>query len=108
MYNQYEKPVVEVMPDLAESVYMASGTTGGSGSASANGCNSKYMGGVYHKPDYSINNNINGLGCNGCPAFRADSCALQTEYLWDSYKVDEGNRMPEWERQGKGPDDARW
>ena len=44
MYNQYEKPVVEVMPDLAESVYMASGTTGGSGSASANGCNSKYMG----------------------------------------------------------------
>ena len=58
--------------------------------------------------DNLTNNNINGLGCNGCPAFRADSCALQTEYLWDSYKVDEGNRMPQWEREGKGPDDACW
>lgn len=108
MYNRYEKPVVEIVPDLSESVYMASGTTDGSDSANSSKCDSKYMNGVFHNPDYSTNNNLNGSGCEGCPAVRPNGCALQLEHLWDSYKADDGKRMPSWEKEGKGPYDKRW
>lgn len=69
------------------------------------------MDGIFHKPNYSINNNVDGLGCNGCPAFRdsdVSGCTLLIEKYWDSYDIDNKNRMPEWERQGKKPNDARW
>lgn len=108
--KNYEKPMVLLNEELMEGIYMASGDTasGGNDGSARPKCDSVYMNGEYHKPDYSINNNIDGLGCNGCPAFRENACGIQTEEYWGSYDTDNGNRMPEWERNGKGPYDTRW
>lgn len=103
--KEYKSPVILCSQDTSEGVYLASGDES---STERGKCDSKYMNGVYHKPDYSSNNNIDGLGCNGCPAFRENACGIQTEEYWGSYDTDNGNRMPEWERQGKEPYDTRW
>jgi len=97
--KNYQKPTIVGSEELSEGIYMASGSAQ---------CNSQYMSGVFRKPDYSINNHIDGLGCNGCPAFRGDHCGLQTEEYWGSYDVDNGNRKPGWEREGKDPQAVRW
>lgn len=45
----YQKPVAIVNDELTEGVYTASGDT----NDSKTGCDSKYMKGVFQKPDYS-------------------------------------------------------
>ncbi len=130
----YEKPIVLANEDLAEGVYAASGASDdltvtestepsiepndtGSDEAANNEikCDSKYMKGVWQAPDYSSwNGGTRGykqqFACLGCPANTANGCGLQTHYedsgKADSYNVDNGNRMPSWERKGYGPDDV--
>lgn len=106
--KQYAKPVVLEMDELAEGVYAASGSHEAK-------CDSKYMDGNYHAQDYSGANgygNLVTLGCTGCPAFRANGCGLQVDAAYlegaTSYGTDDGNRMPEWERQGKDPNANSW
>lgn len=111
--NQYVKPVVLETEELAEGVYAASGDATGSSSEAK--CDSKYMNGVYRGQDYSGANGYGNLvshGCTGCPAFRDNGCGLQVDaaYLEGaiSYGTDAGNRMPDWERQGKDPNANNW
>lgn len=104
----YEKPIALADSELAEGVYTASGD----GDAK---CDSQYMKGVWQGPDYSDwNGTTRGykqqFGCLGCPAYTGNACGLQTHYQESgqaaSYDVDNGNRMPSWERKGYGPDDS--
>ncbi len=111
--STYEKPFVMVNEGISESVFTASGTADdGNGGIK---CDSVYMRGIWQAPDYS---NWNGstrgykqqFGCLGCPAYTATACGLQTHYEdsghASSYEVDNGNRMPSWERKGYGPNDT--
>lgn len=117
--KQYEKPIVLVNEELAEGVYTASGTASvGNNTTSDNsapGCDSKYMKGVWQAPDYSdwagtTRGYKQQFGCLGCPAYRGNGCGLQTDYVdsgyASSYDVDNGHRMPSWEKKGYGPDDG--
>lgn len=112
--RSYEKPVLRVNADLAEGVYLASGDVVAD---TDNGlkCDSIYMKGVWQAPDYSdwaggTRGYKQQFGCLGCPANTANGCGLQTHYVdsgyASSYDVDNGNRMPSWERKGYGPDDV--
>ena len=74
----YEKPVIIDTEEHYEGVYAASGDNTDSG-VSAPKCDSKYMNGVWHAPDY---NNTT------------------------SYIQRFGNRYPNWERIGHQPYDA--
>ena len=88
-------------------------TPGGDQTQEAGGgvptCDSKYTGGVYHPATYSGTTVMEVYGCMGCPAFRGDACGLTTDYVASgyasSYDVDNGNRMPAWEKHGWAPDD---
>lgn len=101
--KKYQRPIVQLIDNCSESIYMASGiNTVDNGF----GCNSKYMNGVYHAPDYTNTSSyIERFGCNGCPAFRQNGCGLQIEQYWESYDVDNGRRMPNWEKIGHSPND---
>ncbi|MDD7403456.1 MAG: hypothetical protein SO170_05085 [Butyribacter sp.] len=108
----YEKPVVMTSDEIAEGVYLASGDVAASGQP---GCDSKYMNGVWQ--DQNKQNWAPGetkgykeqFGCLGCPANTASGCGLLTHYIdsgkAQSYDVDNGNRMPSWERKGYKPND---
>lgn len=111
--NSYEKPILQINPDLAEGVYLASGdaATGGDGGPK---CDSIYMKGVWQAPDYSdwageTRGYKQQFACLGCPANTASGCGLQTHYVdsgyASSYDVDNGNRKPTWEKKGYGPND---
>lgn len=110
--TNYEKPVILVNEELAEGVYAASGTNVDSDSTSGNGtpgCDSKYMAGVYQHYQGGWNKTAKEFyGCIGCPAYRETGCGLQVDQAYldgaTSYNVDNGNRMPEWERQGATDD----
>lgn len=108
--REYVKPIITLDSGLAEGVYAASGSTD-------NGpkCDSKYMKGEWQAPDYSDwNGGTRGyrqqFGCLGCPAYTENACGLRTHYEDSghagSYDVDNGNRMPSWEKKGYGPDDV--
>lgn len=116
--KKYERPVVIVNSDFAEGVYADSGTVAGN----ANLCNSIYMRGIWQAQDNSAwagetRGYKQQFGCLGCPANRgggasdngAGGCALLVDQAYldgaTSYDVDNGNRKPEWERRGYGPDD---
>ena len=100
--RSYERPVVILTNDMAEGVYAASGdqinpTTNA-------GCDSVYMKGVWHKSDYSNwsgGTNIDGRGCEGCPANWSDGQCHAA-----NYQASEDCR-PSWEKQGKLPQD-KW
>lgn len=93
---KYEKPLIELF-NAAEGVYAASGMPK---------CDSQYINGVFHAPDYNnVENYISRFGCHGCPAFRENGCGLQMEDYWASYNADNGNRYPNWERAGYKPYD---
>lgn len=114
--GEYQKPVVVTNDELAEGVYTASGVP--SDTSNSDGgpkCDSIYMKGVWQAPDYSNWNGVDRgyrqqFGCLGCPAYTANACGLKTHYIdsgeASSYEVDNGNRMPSWERKGYGPDDV--
>jgi hypothetical protein len=117
----YEKPVILVNEDISEGVFAASGQgeaaaeNGGSeGIGDRPRCDSKYMGGVFHAPKWNGTNNLESYGCNGCPANRGDQrCALTDPELedpsrWDSYRADDGQRMPRWEMLGYLPNDMNY
>jgi hypothetical protein len=119
--ENYEKPVIIVNEDVSEGVYAASGgaadDSGGSGNESYGAkpkCDSKYMGGVFHAPKWNGTTNMESYGCNGCPADRSDQrCALTEPELedpsrWDSYRADDGQRMPRWEMLGYAPNDMNY
>lgn len=75
----YEKPVIIDTEEHYEGVYAASGDNTDS-VVSAPKCDSKYMNGVWHAPDYNNTTSyIQRFGCNGCPAFRYNGCGLQLE-----------------------------
>lgn len=102
----YQKPVISLDSGIAEGVYAASGSIK---------CDSKYMNGIWQAPDYSDwNGGTRGykqqFGCLGCPAYTESACGLLTHYKDSgeagSYDVDNGNRMPSWEKKGYGPDDT--
>jgi len=110
--KNYEKPLILGNEELAEGIYTASGdaaaendTTG----AARPGCDSKYMAGVYQHYQGGWDNTAKEhYGCIGCPAYRENGCGLQVDQAYldgaTSYNVDNGNRMPEWERRGAQPD----
>lgn len=113
--RDYEKPMIQVSSDLAESIYLASGGEATTGDAGAAKCDSIYMNGVWQKPDYSdwagsTRGYKQQFGCLGCPANTDNGCGLQTHYVDSgyagSYDVDDGNRKPSWEKKGYGPDDV--
>lgn len=106
----YEKPVVIPAEDIAEGVYMASGTVNTAGDGERK-CDSIYMKGVYQAPNYNLDGTSGykaQFGCLGCPAFTYNACGLQTHYVESgeagSYDVDNGNRKPSWESLGYLPD----
>lgn len=102
---EYEKPILLVQEEISEGVYLASGEDTGDGTARGK-CDSKYMNGVWHAPDYTNGiSYIGRFGCNGCPAFRHNGCGLLLEDYWGSYDTDNGNRFPNWEKIGHAPDD---
>ena len=106
--DKYVKPMVVENEELAEGVYAASGSV----ESGAPGCDSKYMNGVWQNQNHagwvdgdpSTQTKKFILGCNGCPASRWNGCGLLVDQAYldgaTSYNVDNGNRMPEWERQG--------
>lgn len=110
--------MVVAMSELTESVYTASGApVTDTSTTQDNGpkCDSVYMKGVWQGPDYSDWNGLSRgyrkqFGCLGCPAYTWNACGLQTHYEESgnasSYDVDNGNRMPSWERKGYGPNDT--
>lgn len=116
--KEYIRPCVITNLDCAEGVYLASGgNMAADGNENNNGskCDSKYMKGVWQAPDYSDwNGGTRGykqqFACLGCPANTASACGLLTHYEDSghagSYDVDNGNRMPSWEKKGYGPDDT--
>ena len=110
--QEYAKPIVLENEELAEGVYAASGSvvSGDSGPK----CDSVYMNGKYQEPDRSewaggTRGYKQQFGCLGCPAFTGTACGLTTHYpdsgYADSYKVDDGNRMPSWEAKGYTPNE---
>ena len=112
--KEYIRPCVITDPDYAEGVYLASGSSAGDENTDALKCDSKYMKGVWQAPDYSDwNGGTRGykqqFACLGCPANTETACGLLTHYVDSnyagSYDVDNGNRMPTWEKKGYGPDD---
>lgn len=120
--NSYETPKVIENADTSEGIYMASGVNAGGDTADNTsstdggpGCDSQYMNGVWQAPDYSSwNGGTRGyrqqFGCLGCPAYTGNGCGLKSHYVESgyaaSYDVDNGNRMPSWERKGYNPDDT--
>lgn len=116
--KDYEKPSILSCKTVQEGVYAASGDAAANGTDSDNGpsCDSKYMKGVWQEPDYSqwtageTRSYKQQFGCLGCPAYTATACGLTTHYLESgeagSYDVDNGNRMPSWEKKGYKPDDG--
>lgn len=115
--NSYETPKVIENQDVSEGIYMASGVSDVTGGNSDGGpkCDSEYMRGVWQAPDYSdwaggTRGYKQQFACLGCPANTGNGCGLQTHYIESgnasSYDVDDGNRMPSWERKGYGPDDT--
>ena len=50
------------------------------------------------------------FACLGCPANTSNGCGLLTHYEDSghagSYDLNNGNRMPSWEKKGYGPDDT--
>lgn len=102
----YVKPVVQILSDISEGVYAASGTPG---------CDSKYMNSVWQGQDNSDwNGGTRGykqqFGCLGCPAYTENGCGLNSHYVESdyagSYDTDNGNRIPSWERKGYTPDET--
>lgn len=112
----YEKPIIIRNDEMQEGVYLASGAVAEEGGAPGElKCDSIYMKGVWQAPDYSdwaggTRGYKQQFGCLGCPANTGSGCGLQTHYVdsdyAQSYEVDNGNRMPSWERKGYGPDDV--
>jgi hypothetical protein len=121
----YERPIILTNEETAEGIYAASGGVevagggaGGAGGAGGEGdfgskpsCDSLYMGGVFRAPDWNnTTSNIGRYGCNGCVANRGDQrCVLTDPELedpgtWASYRMDDGNRKPLWEKNGYTPD----
>lgn len=115
MVNNYEKPIVLENEELAEGVYAASGAVSGGGttttptvpenpSPQAPVCDSIYIKGSYRQPDHSdwLNGtNLNGRGCEGCPACWSNGVCHVA-----SYPAEEDCR-PSWEKFGYGPNE-RW
>ena len=108
--ENYVRPLVLANEELAEGIYAASGNAG-----EGPKCDSKHMQGVFQTPDYSQwgpegRGYRQQFGCLGCPAYTAEGCGLQSHYIESgnaaSYDVDNGNRMPSWERKGYEPEDT--
>lgn len=106
--KNYEKPMVIKVEDVAESVYMASGSKAGS---SAPKCDSKYMNGNWQGQGTWSNEVTykDWYGCIGCPANTANGCGLNSHYAdsnySETYDVDAGKRKPAWEWNGYKPND---
>lgn len=105
--KNYEKPEVILMAECSEGVYLASGEQTGEDPASG-GCDSRYMKGVWKKPDYS-NSSVqmrvyDRKGCEGCAADDGDGCKLQK----GDAKVEGNVYQPVWEQQGLTPDTMVW
>ena len=102
--KEYIKPLVLGNDEITEGVYAASGEA----ESGKIGCDSKYMNGVFHAPNYGWENTMKEhYGCLGCPAYtwsNGGECGLKSHFISSgesgSYDVDAGNRMPEWERRG--------
>lgn len=121
--KMYEKPIILKTEEAMEGIYLASGDAGAGGGGGRPGCDSIYMQGVWQAQDNSSwGNSTRGykqqFGCLGCPANRGGGasdagnggCGLLIDQAYldgaTSYDVDNGNRKPEWERRGYGPDDT--
>ena len=97
--RNYVKPTAIMNENYTEGVYAAP--------SGERGCMSIYMNGVYHASDYSDwqnGTNINGRGCEGCPASEGSGCKFQTNPESMNWN---GDFRPSWEVQGKNPND-RW
>jgi hypothetical protein len=110
--KNYEKPMILANEGLAEGVYAASGSVANistTPSSHAADCDSQYMNGIWHEPDYTVQTTYGErLGCNGCPAFAENYCQLDDYHFtgYTSYEVDNGNRKPAWEAKGHAYSEA--
>ena len=100
--KKYSKPVVEIVSEIAEGVYMGSGN-------GLPSCDSTYMNGTWQAPKYDGNYGYKEqFGCLGCPAYTATGCGLVSHFedadYSPTYDVDNGKRMPTWEKKGYLPD----
>ncbi|MBQ7955987.1 MAG: hypothetical protein IJ282_09580 [Lachnospiraceae bacterium] len=104
--KEYVRPIVVVNEDVAEGVFAASGAVVAGG---APGCDSKYMNFNWQAGTFAWNSTAKDYyGCVGCPAYRPTGCGLKIDEAYlagaTSYNVDNGNRMPDWERAGATAD----
>lgn len=101
---KYEKPSVILQHELAEGVYMASGSLSTTDGGPV--CQSKYMLGVWHKPKRGMEQGtrLEVWGCEGCSADDGDGCKI----LKNGELNPDGVFMPTWEQQGLDPNEVTW
>ncbi|MBQ9141645.1 MAG: hypothetical protein IJX63_07615 [Lachnospiraceae bacterium] len=106
---KYEKPIIQINSETAEGVYAASGSYVTYGEY---GCNSKYMQGEFHSPNYEwYITMLEHYGCSGCPAYTypGGECGLKTHFTEagyaQSYDANAGKYKPAWELHGQLPDE---
>lgn len=108
--NNYEKPVVLKLDEVAEGVYAASGAAA-SDQQGEIVCQSVYIQGVWHRPNtYTPGRDqeevITRRGCEGCSADDGDGCKIKKGKIDDLNK--DGVFKPTWEQEGMGPNTIVW
>lgn len=107
MAMRYERPIAVAAEGMSEGVFLASGAGEQEGKIA---CQSKYMKGVWKKPDprenYTQQIAAWRKGCEGCSADDGDGCKIAKGKGEDLNPY--GVFKPTWEQQGKGPDDLVW
>lgn len=95
---KYKKPIITIVDDCTEGVYMSSGSIESSGK-----CQSKYTHGIYHKPtSYNIHEGfLVAYGCSGCPANWNDGKCHKEKYTNEILK-------PSWEVELHSATDTHW
>lgn len=102
---RYEKPEMVKTEELFEGVYMASGAVTDEGQKPV--CQSRYLNGIWHRPDHNIQQpmpNIEVKGCEGCSADDGNGCKIAKGGELNA----NGVFMPTWEQEGKNPEDLTW
>ena len=102
--RDYETPMMIVVEESAEGIYMASGKSADEDiSEDVSGlCNSASMKGIFRPANPNGLTYLNKFGCQTCPKGNHNGCKLKTTgYVPDT----NGKNMPHWERQGHQPDE---
>ncbi len=110
--TNYEKPEVIRIAELSEGVYMASGSVVEGGTQideQTPVCRSRYLMGVWHRPNRGFTEQgpaLEKYGCEGCSADDGDGCKIAKGKAEDLNG--NGDFRPTWERNGHEPGDMVW